>query len=139
MARYFPTARGSLWVPPLPGMIHSFIEGTSIRHFFDIGAGSEDFLSAGNDHDSNLIVPVEFLQRQGQILDQIVGEGVELLRPIESDYGDGVVFFDDDVRKIHTVQLFRNTPWDGGIQVKARAHAEKKTAQNRGSSQSLPF
>jgi hypothetical protein len=51
-----------------------------------------------------------------------------LLGPVESDYGDGVVFFDDNIGKIHTIQLFTDTPWEGGIQVKANGYAQKKTS-----------
>ena len=79
------------------------VEGTLVGHFFDVGAGGEDFVTAGDDDDAHFGVLVELLHGQRQIFDQAVGQRIERLRTVQSNHGDGAVFGDDDVFVIHLV------------------------------------
>ena len=50
--------------------LNAFVEGAAVGHFFDIGAGGENFFAAGDDDDPNFIVLIELLHRQRKIFDQ---------------------------------------------------------------------
>src|SRR4029077_17502417 len=80
-----------------------FVERPGVSHFFNVRAGGENFLSAGQDNDPHIVISVEGFHRETEIFDQAIGKGIQLLWTVQGDYGDGVVFLDDDVFKLHTV------------------------------------
>ena len=72
-----------------------------VRHFLDVGPGSEGFVAAGDEHASDPVVGIESLDCLGQFGNQGLVEGIEGLRPVEANNSDAAFCFDNDVLVSH--------------------------------------
>ena len=78
------------------------VESLQLR---DVGPRHEGlFAGPGEHHDAHLGVVLKLGEELLQLLQHLVVQGVEFLRPVEGDPGDAVGFFDEDER--HGGSLF---------------------------------
>ena len=84
-------------------LLNHGIKGAFVGHLLDVGAGGEDFVSAGDDDDAYFGILIEFLHGQRKVFDQTIGQRVECLRPVQGHDGDGAVTVDYDVVVAHRI------------------------------------
>ncbi len=79
------------------------IERPGLDHLLDVGAGGENLFPPGEHDRANLVVLIQRFHRRRHVSDQPEAEGIELLRPVQSDNRDGAFFFEQDEFVIHDV------------------------------------
>src|SRR5206468_298630 len=84
-------------IPGLEATAHH-VDGRLVRHFFDVGPGSERFFTCARDYyAADLLIVVKGLQGVGQLAYQVEIESVELLGTIERDDADTLVTIYENV------------------------------------------
>src|SRR5205807_2172164 len=85
-------------VPALEAALAEEPDRRGARQLGDVGSRGEGPFRAAEDDAADAVVPVQLLERRHELLHQLVGERVQLLRPVEEDDRDRAVAPDDHLR-----------------------------------------
>ena len=83
-------------VPALDPPLVVEVDRRRLGELPDVRAGREGALGPGEHDAANAVVAVQLLEALDELLHQVVGERVELLRPVELNDGDGLVALDQN-------------------------------------------